>query len=705
MSVVSNSVDSAAPPNPRALLAAERSQSKFDPATMNYFLETSKETSDTIKEFVQQLERDPIMNPGAKQYELTKEQQRVVTARRIARLAQYAETQNDPTFQGLRASIMSVFDPQVGTRLGVNLGLFIGCVRGNGTKDQYDYWYKQKETGYVRGIYGCFGMTELAHGSNVAGLETTATFDEKTDEFIINTPHIGATKWWIGGAAHSATHCSVYARLIVKGEDYGVKTFVVPLRDANHNLMPGVAVGDIGAKMGRDGIDNGWIQFSSVRVPRFFMLQKFCKVTADGDVTLPPLEQLSYSALLGGRVLMVMDSYRWSAKAVTVALRYAVCRRQFKSKSQADGSETQLINYPLHQRRLFPFLAQAIVFSAGSWKLEHTFNEVLDTLDKAVETNDMKRIFASIDAMKSLFLDSAALKSTGTWLTAECIDQCRQSCGGHGYSSYSGFGKSYNDWVVQCTWEGDNSVLAMSVGKPVIKAVVAVLEKGAKEKGSLSFLNNAAKYDNDEIVFSNTSDLLDFSNVLRAIEVLITRIGIQGAKVVADNGGNFDSVGAPSLAIAKLKAHHYFLEEFHRRLQSNEYKELNPYLELIGKLYCASNVIEKFAGDFLTYNVIPGLVAREITNVTLPALCAEVRKNVVAYTDAFQFSDLMLNSSLGKYDGDVYENYYNTVKTLNPPENHKAPYSAEFEAALNRGPLDARERYEKGAEVAAILSK
>lgn len=42
-------------------------------------------------------------------------------------------------------------------------------------------------------------MTELAHGSNVAGLETTATLDERTDEFVVHTPHLGATKWWIGG--------------------------------------------------------------------------------------------------------------------------------------------------------------------------------------------------------------------------------------------------------------------------------------------------------------------------------------------------------------------------------------------------------------------------------------------------------------------------------------------------------------------------
>lgn len=47
----------------------------------------------------------------------------------------------------------------------------------------------------------------------------------------------------------------MFARLIVKGQDYGTKTFIVPLRDPrNFALMPGVNIGDIGKKMGRDGI-------------------------------------------------------------------------------------------------------------------------------------------------------------------------------------------------------------------------------------------------------------------------------------------------------------------------------------------------------------------------------------------------------------------------------------------------------------------
>ncbi len=49
------------------------------------------------------------------------------------------------------------------------------------------------------------------------GLETTATYDKATDEFVINSPTITSIKWWIGGAAHTATHAAVYAQLILNG--------------------------------------------------------------------------------------------------------------------------------------------------------------------------------------------------------------------------------------------------------------------------------------------------------------------------------------------------------------------------------------------------------------------------------------------------------------------------------------------------------
>ncbi|CUM64721.1 uncharacterized protein PRCAT00002331001 [Priceomyces carsonii] len=698
-----NTVNSAPAPDPKNLIQVEREASKWQPLDMHSFLEGGKEQSEEFRSIVQQLERDPVLAVTPKSYDMTKAQQREDTARRIAKLAKYLELEGPKAFNR-RLNILQLLDPQTGTRAGINLGLFLHCVRGNGTAEQIKYWTYTKETAYLKGIYGCFGMTELAHGSNVAGLETTATFDKSTDEFIINTPHIGATKWWIGGAAHSSTHSAVYARLIVDGEDYGVKTFVVPLRDSNHDLMPGVTVGDIGAKMGRDGIDNGWIQFSSVRVPRYFMLQKFCKVSREGEVVLPPLEQLSYSALLGGRVTMVLDSFRMTAKFATIALRYAIGRRQFKSSLQSDG-ETQLLNYPLHQKRVLPSLAFAYCTSQAAWKLGNTIESTLDELDLAVEKNDMRAVMKSIEAMKSLFIDSAALKSTCTWYTADVIDQTRQACGGHGYSSYNGFGKAYNDWVVQCTWEGDNSVLAMSVGKPLIKSVQGIL-KGKQERGSLSFLNNIKEYLNDKPVFTSIEDVNDIKNVLKAIEVLIMRLTYQASETVKELNGNFDTVGADSIILSKLTAHHYILNEYLKKVGEFENKDLQPYLLSLGRLYGSIIVLETFSGEFLTYGVLPPKLFSQLTSKYIPALLEEIRPNVIAYTDSFQLTDMVLNSAIGNYDGNIYENYFSIVKAQNPSDpNCKAPYSKEFEDFLNRPSKDVRERFEKSPETEKVLSK
>ena len=84
-------------------------------------------------------------------------------------------------------------------------------------------------------IIGCYAQTELGHGSNVGGLETEAVYDKVTDEFIINTPTITATKWWPGDMGRFANHALVMARLIIEDDgeknDYGIAPFIVPMRD------------------------------------------------------------------------------------------------------------------------------------------------------------------------------------------------------------------------------------------------------------------------------------------------------------------------------------------------------------------------------------------------------------------------------------------------------------------------------------------
>jgi acyl-CoA oxidase len=394
-----------------------------------------------------EFERDPIMKTSD-HHDQTLEVTRVRTMEKISRMAGYLASESVSDFQE-RMNILTLFDPAAWTRIGVHLGLFFGALSGQATPEQLLYWV-QKGAVTLNGVIGCFAMTEIGHGSNVQGVETTATFDEASDEFIIHTPTLTATKWWIGGAAQTCTHSAVYAQLIVKGKRHGVKTFIVQLRDTKtFELKKGVVIGDCGAKMGRHGIDNGWIQFTQVRVPRSHMLMKHSKVLRDGTVIEPPLAQLAFGALIKGRVTMISDSSSISKKALTIAIRYAAVRRQFGG--QPGRQETKLLDYVIHQHRLMPLLAQSFAMHFTGIEVNSMYNELMNRLDSLSKGDkDANKV---LESLKELHGTSAGLKAFCTWNALNTIDQCRQALGGHGYSAYAGLASLYNDFAVQCTWE------------------------------------------------------------------------------------------------------------------------------------------------------------------------------------------------------------------------------------------------------------
>lgn len=339
---------------------------------------------------------------------------------------------------------------------GVQWGLFGGTVLHLGTERHHTRYLEDIMT--VK-LPGCFAMTETGHGSDVQSLRTTATYDNDSDEFVICTPDDDACKDYIGNAAKHGQMAAVFAQLHTNGEGHGVHAFVVPIRDAEGNLAPGVRIEDNGLKAGLNGVDNGRIAFDNVRVPRDALLDRYGTVTADGTYS-SPIESVNkrfftmLGALVQGRISISGAAVSAGKKALAIAIRYGDNRRQFKSP----GSDTEItvLDYLAHQRVLLPALAKTYALSFAQSELVAELHEV------QTEHRD------DDEARRKLETYAAALKAASTWHTTRTIQDCREACGGAGYLAVNQLPGLKADTDVFTTFEGDNTVLLQLVAKTLL---------------------------------------------------------------------------------------------------------------------------------------------------------------------------------------------------------------------------------------------
>ncbi|KAK9964927.1 hypothetical protein ABG768_006054 [Culter alburnus] len=186
-------------------------------------------------------------------------------------------------------------DMATGVKLGVVCGLYGGAVNNLGSPEQKMKWYLPVSELQFTGM---FAMTERGHGSNVRGIITEARYDQSTQEFIIHTPSEDAQKMYIGNAL-KGNYAAVFAQLIINGESQGPHCFIVPIRDLNGVMWPGVTTIDMKHKEGLNGVDNGILIFNNVRIPRENLLGKFGSVSAEGLYSSPVLSKSSrFNAML-----------------------------------------------------------------------------------------------------------------------------------------------------------------------------------------------------------------------------------------------------------------------------------------------------------------------------------------------------------------------------------------------------------------------
>lgn len=360
----------------------------------------------------------------------------------------------DPGAAVTGIEMLAQFDLSLMVKAGVQFGLFGGAVQNLGTARHHTLIPDIISLNLI----GCFAMTETGHGSDVQNLETTATYEPATQEFVIHSPTPSARKDYIGNAATHGTVAAVFAQLITRGESHGVHCFLVPIRDANGTDLPGVTTSDCGYKGGLKGVDNGRIVFDHVRVPRENLLNRYGDVDAAGAYT-SPIDNVNrrFFTMLGtlvrGRVSVGGAARAAAEVALSIAGRYALARRQFGS---AAGVEILLADYRVHQRRLLPLLAKAYAYRFAQ-------NQLVARMHR-LQTEDEP----DAQAQRELESRAAGLKVAQTWFAMEAIQESRELCGGAGYLAENRIVTLRDDVDVFTTFEGDNHVLLQLVAKELL---------------------------------------------------------------------------------------------------------------------------------------------------------------------------------------------------------------------------------------------
>ena len=499
-------------------------------------------------------------------------------------------------------------DVSLAIKFTVHFGLWAACLQLLGNEDQ--------ARRYLPGaadlsLPGCFALTEIGHGSNARELETTAAYDPEADEFILRSPTFAAGKNYIGNAARDGRVAAVFAQLSTQGQPRGVHAFIVPLRDANGCVLPGVRIEDNGPKMGENGVDNARLWFDGVRVPRANLLDRLGRVEADGtyasNIASPAGRFFAtIGALVGGRIAIAAAAVGTAKVGLLIAVRYAVRRRQFRAPGAAE--ETRLLDHPTHQRRLLPLLANVY---AVDFTLKHLVQRRTATShgEKNPEaTREVERL-------------AAGVKAWASWNCTHTLQACREACGGEGYLSVNRLPGLKADTDIFTTFEGDNTVLMLWLGRNLL----ADADHAAAAPGPGLSEGEPARW--RQLLADRVWVMLD---EVRADLATLASAGVGAHEGTARQQNRL-------FRVAQAYLDRVLLEQFSAALASVGDPALAAVLAALRDLF-ALGCLEQHRGWFLENGWLGAAESRGLPG-RVDALCARLAPHAGALVDAFGLSE------------------------------------------------------------------
>ncbi len=233
---------------------------------------------------------------------------------------------------------LSKCDGSTGVTISVHTSLCCSCIDSFGTEEQKQKFLRPLVDGTS---YGCFGLTEPNAGSDAAGQQTEAVYDEAADEYVINGSKIFTTN------AEFADYCIVFAMTDKSLGTKGITAFVVDLRS------PGVKVNPSIKRMGIRAASNCEVFYEDVRVPAANRLSEEGKGF-----------KIAMKALDGGRIGIAAQAVGIAQGALDIALAYVKERHQFGRPIAA----FQTTQFKLAQMQTEIDAARLLVYRAATTK-------------------------------------------------------------------------------------------------------------------------------------------------------------------------------------------------------------------------------------------------------------------------------------------------------------------------------------------------